>query len=61
MIEITRSYEAHSEWHVKAVGIGGAGTHAVDRLTRDGFSNVELIAANTDLRALSSSVTEAVF
>ncbi len=57
MIEITRSYEAHSEWHVMAVGIGGAGTHAVDRLTRDGFSNVELIAANTDLRALSSCVT----
>jgi len=57
MIEITRSYEAHSEWRVKAVGIGGAGTHAVDRLTRDGFSNVELIAANTDLRALSSCVT----
>jgi cell division protein FtsZ len=57
MIEITRSYEAHSDWRVKAVGIGGAGTHAVDRLTRDGFSNVELIAANTDLRALSTSVT----
>lgn len=57
MIEITRSYEAHSEWRVKAVGIGGAGTHAVDRLTRDGLSNVELMVANTDVRALSGSVT----
>lgn len=57
MIEITRSYEAHSEWRVKAVGIGGAGTHAVDRLTRDGLASVELMVANTDVRALSGAVT----
>jgi cell division protein FtsZ len=57
MIELTRSYEIHSDWKVKVLGIGGAGTHAVDRLNRDGLSGVELLAANTDARALSAAFT----
>jgi cell division protein FtsZ len=57
MIELTRTHELHSDWKVKVLGIGGAGTHAVDRLSRDGLSGVELLVANTDARALSSSFT----
>lgn len=57
MIELTRTHEAHSEWNVKVLGVGGAGTHAADRLTRDGLAAVEILAANTDARALSSAAT----
>jgi len=42
---------------VKVLGIGGAGTHAVDRLSRDGLAGVEIVAANTDARALSGAAT----
>lgn len=57
MIELTRTHETHSEWKVKVLGVGGAGTHAVDRLSRDGLAGVEILAANTDARALSSAAT----
>ena len=57
MIELTRTHETHSEWKVKVLGVGGAGTHAVDRLSRDGLAGVEILAANTDARALASAVT----
>ena len=57
MIELTRTHELHSDWKVKVLGIGGAGTHAVDRLSRDGLSGVELLVANTDVRALGSAFT----
>ena len=57
MIELTRTHETHSEWNVKVLGVGGAGTHAVDRLTRDGLASVEILAANTDARALSAAAT----
>jgi len=57
MIELTRTHELHSEWKVKVLGVGGAGTHAVDRLSRDGLSGVELLVTNTDARALSTAFT----
>jgi len=57
MIELTRTHEIHSDWKVKVLGVGGAGTHAVDRLNRDGLSGVELLVANTDVRALSAAFT----
>ncbi len=57
MIELTRTHELHSDWKVKVLGVGGAGTHAVDRLNRDGLSGIELLVANTDARALSTSFT----
>ncbi|RFC45382.1 MAG: cell division protein FtsZ [Verrucomicrobia bacterium] len=57
MIELTRTHEAHSEWKVKVVGVGGAGTHAADRLTRDGLVAVEILAANTDARSLAGAAT----
>jgi cell division protein FtsZ len=57
MIELTRTHELHSEWKVKVLGVGGAGTHAVDRLNRDGLAGVEMLVANTDARALSAAFT----
>ncbi len=57
MIEITRTYEVPTDWRVKVLGVGGAGTQAVDRLNRDGLSGVELLVANTDARALNTAFT----
>jgi len=57
MIELTRTHEAHSEWNVKVLGVGGAGSHAADRLTKDGLPGVEILVANTDSRALSTAAT----
>lgn len=41
---------------VKIVGIGGAGANMVDRVALDGLDGAELLALNTDIRTLSSSV-----
>ena len=57
MIELTRTHEVPTDWRVKVLGVGGAGTHAVDRLNRDGLSGVELLVANTDARALNTAFT----
>ena len=56
MIELTRTHDALSEWNVKVLGVGGAGCHAADRLAKDGLAGVELLVANTDTRALSTTV-----
>jgi cell division protein FtsZ len=40
---------------IKLVGIGGAGSNAVDRLKMDNLDRVQLAVINTDLQALSSS------
>ena len=58
MIELTRTHDANSEWNVKVLGVGGAGSHAADRLTKDALAGVEILVANTDFRALSASVTQ---
>lgn len=57
MIEITRTPLHGRDWQVKVVGVGGAGSHAVDRLSKDGYADGDLIVANTDARALSSCTT----
>lgn len=44
--------------NVKVLGVGGAGSNATDHLFREGFSGVELIVANTDVRALHACATE---
>lgn len=38
---------------IRVLGIGGAGCNVVDRLVIDGMPGVQLVAANTDLQALS--------
>jgi len=41
---------------VKIIGLGGAGSNAVNRMIELGLTGVEFIAANTDRQALSSSL-----
>ena len=41
---------------IKVVGIGGAGSNALDRIMLDGMEKGDLIAINTDVQSLTSSV-----
>jgi cell division protein FtsZ len=41
---------------VKIIGLGGAGSNAVNRMIELGLTGVEFIAANTDRQALASSL-----
>lgn len=58
MIEIKRHHHATSETdlRIKILGLGGAGSNALDRILLDGFESAELVALNTDVQALTSSV-----
>lgn len=47
---------APHEMYIKVIGVGGAGTNALDRLVLDGAVQVDLLACNTDVQALASSV-----
>ena len=40
---------------IKIIGVGGAGTNAVDGLKLDDLSDVRLAAINTDAQALNQS------
>lgn len=42
--------------NIKVVGVGGAGSNAVNRMIEAGLSGVEFIALNTDLQALELSL-----
>ena len=44
--------------NIKVVGIGGGGNNAIREMTLQGMSNLNLIAINTDLQALSLSQAE---
>ncbi len=41
---------------VKIVGVGGAGSNVLDRIMLDGIGNTEIVAINTDVQSLTSSV-----
>ena len=41
---------------IKVVGIGGAGSNALDRIVLDGMEKGDLIAINTEVQSLASSV-----
>ncbi len=43
---------------IKVIGVGGAGSNAVDRLKMDSLDRLRLAAINTDLQALNSSPVE---
>ena len=45
-----------AEVRIKIVGLGGAGSNALDRITLDGPMAAELVAINTDVQALTGSV-----
>ena len=41
---------------IKVVGVGGAGSNALDRIVLDGMEKADLIAINTDVQSLAASV-----
>lgn len=61
MIEYDES--VHGELHfdsdlgVKVIGVGGAGANVLDRMALEGSDVAELLALNTDVRALKNSVS----
>lgn len=46
------------ESSVKIIGLGGAGANMLDRVALDGLEGAELLALNTDIRTLASSVAQ---
>lgn len=60
MIQLSRNYslpERDDETiPIKVIGVGGAGSNALDRIVLDGLEKADLIAANTDVQSLASSV-----
>ena len=60
MIQLSRNYSlperAEEEIPIKVVGLGGAGSNALDRIVLDGLEKAQLIAINTDVQSLASSV-----
>lgn len=45
-------------FHIKVLGVGGAGCNAVGHLAREGFAGISLAALNTDSAALTLSPVE---
>jgi len=63
MIQLNRNYnlpeKADEDIPIKVVGVGGAGCNVLDRIVLDGLDKADLIAINTDVQALASSVAAA--
>lgn len=45
------------EYGVKVIGVGGSGANVLDRMALEGSDEAELLTLNTDMRALSTSVS----
>src|SRR5713101_438353 len=60
MIQLSRNYslpeKKEDDFAIKIVGVGGAGANALDRIVLDGMEHAEMIAVNTDVQSLASSV-----
>ena len=60
MIQLSKNYslpELQEEpIPIKVVGVGSAGSNALDRVLLDGMDKADLIAINTDVQSLASSV-----
>ncbi|MGI9086708.1 MAG: cell division protein FtsZ [Chthoniobacterales bacterium] len=60
MIQLSRNYSLPEKEEdliaIKIIGVGGAGSNALDRVVLDGLDKADLIAANTDVQSLTSSV-----
>src|ERR1700730_12961152 len=60
MIQLNRNYnlpeKAEEEIPIKVVGVGGAGSNVLDRIVLDGLDKADLIAINTLMQSLASSV-----
>ena len=60
MIQLSKNYslpERATEFiPIKIVSVGGAGLNALDRIVLDGLERAEVVAMNTDVQSLASSV-----
>jgi cell division protein FtsZ len=60
MIQLSKNYSLPEREEeiipIKVVGVGGAGSNALDRIVLDGLEKAEQIAINTDVQSLASSV-----
>ena len=60
MIQLSKNYSLPERQEepipIKVVGVGSAGSNALDRVLLDGMDKNDLIALNTDVQALASSV-----
>jgi cell division protein FtsZ len=60
MIQLSKNYSLPEREEeiipIKVVGVGGAGSNALDRIVLDGMEKADLIAINTDVQSLASSV-----
>jgi len=60
MIQLSKNYSLPEREEeivpIKVVGVGGAGSNALDRILLDGLERADLIAVNTDVQSLASSV-----
>ncbi|MDQ6655399.1 MAG: cell division protein FtsZ [Verrucomicrobiota bacterium] len=60
MIQLSRNYSLPEQQDdslpITVIGVGGAGSNALDRIVLDGLERAELIVANTDAQSLASSV-----
>ncbi len=60
MIQLSRNYSLPEREEdivaIKVIGVGGAGSNALDRIMLDGLDKSDLIAVNTDVQSLTSSV-----
>ena len=63
MIQLSHNYSLPEREEdiipIKVVGVGGAGTNALDRIVLDGIDKADVIAINTDVQSLASSVATA--
>src|ERR671926_1336868 len=63
MIQLSRNYSLPEREDqvipIRVIGVGGAGSNALDRVVLDGMDKSDLIAANTDVQSLASSVAAA--
>src|SRR5687767_5194403 len=61
MIQLSSNYslpeQAEETIPIKVVGVGGAGSNALDRVVLDGLEKADLVAVNTDVQSLASSVS----
>jgi len=60
MIQLNRNYnppeKTEEEVSIRVVGIGGAGLNVLDRIVLDGLNKASIVAINTDVQSLSTSV-----
>src|ERR1700745_1217553 len=61
MIQLSKNYSlperAEEFIPIKIVSVGGAGLNALDRIVLDGLEGADVVAVNTDVQSLATSVS----